>query len=157
VQQTRGQGPGEGTADADGTPAARRRGPAFWWGTAAGTAVVLSLVALAVWFATGAERVVGAPVESWSTGATAADRSAAVELVAVVESGGCLHEERVTVRETADRVELSGSARMPGGQVACTADIRYEEVAVRLAQPLGDRVVVTPAGDEIPERSSTVD
>lgn len=143
MQQARQQGTG-----GDAAPT-RRGGAARWWGTAIGTALVLSVAALAVWFATGAERVVGAPVVGWAAGPTAQ------ELVVTVQSGGCLHDERVAVRETADRVEVSGSARMPGGDVACTADIRYVPVTVRLARPLDERVVVTPDGAEVPEDGAT--
>lgn len=68
------------------------------------------------------------------------------------DSSSCPHENvRYAVRETADRVVVTLEADAMSPERACTADYRQMLVPIRLAQPMGDRVLVDGSrGEPVP-------
>lgn len=65
------------------------------------------------------------------------------------DSSSCPHENvRHVVRETADQVVVTLEADAMSPERACTADYRQMLVPIRLASPLGDRVLVDGSRNE---------
>jgi hypothetical protein len=67
----------------------------------------------------------------------------------VYESGGCLRRDgHATVTETASSIEIAVDQGQvvamdtPGGQFACTRELRYLRLVVRLDAPVGGRRVI---------------
>ncbi|WP_051898377.1 hypothetical protein [Sciscionella sediminilitoris] len=57
------------------------------------------------------------------------------------KEGGCSHVSAAVTRQDADSVHVLFTESRPPGRPLCTMDLRTPELTVRLAEPLGDRVV----------------
>lgn len=58
------------------------------------------------------------------------------------QEGGCGKASLEVKEQGADKVVVNIVETEPGGNVACTMDIRYPTLTVELDQPLGERTVV---------------
>ncbi|UJW28203.1 hypothetical protein L3Q67_23230 [Saccharothrix sp. AJ9571] len=58
------------------------------------------------------------------------------------QEGGCGKASLELKEQSADKVVVNVVETEPGGNVACTMDIRYPTLTVELEQPLGERTVV---------------
>ncbi|MBN6041406.1 hypothetical protein [Amycolatopsis sp. 195334CR] len=58
------------------------------------------------------------------------------------QEGGCGKASLEIKEQSAEKVVVNVVETEPGGNVACTMDIRYPTLTVELEQPLGERTVV---------------